>query len=87
MIFFVMLGFQYTGNAACMVLAVLERTLKKAKKQYVLYNAPSCVAPMTALDTQFVPAHLSQRSCDALTSKFLELDRSLPLGFTRLLFA
>ena len=50
-------------------------------------KAPECIAPPTALETLFTIETLSERSCDRLSQKFIDLDRSLSHGFTKLLMA
>ena len=56
------LTFNYTGNVAGMVMAMVERSFKKWKYQKLLQKDPQTIAYQSALDTQYVPKKLSHES-------------------------
>ena len=84
-IFLFILAFNVIGNMAGFLIARLERSARKYKKQFIMSSNPAIMSYQTAADTLYEPMKLSQSSTDRLGDAFLRYDRLLKDGFSRLL--
>ena len=54
------LSFNYTGNLAGMMMAMVERNYKKWKLNQLIKRDPEVICYQSAIDTQYVPKKLSE---------------------------
>ena len=82
--FLFLLTFNLFANVSGFLLARLERSARKYKRQWILNKYPNVLTYPSAIDTLYEPLSISTGSTDKLGETFLKLDRQLKEGVTRL---
>lgn len=78
-------AFQYWGNLFALLSSRIERFYKKYKKRWIARYNPTCIEFASARETLWEPTKISRQSSKKLSEQFVQLDRDLEEGFSRIL--